>query len=353
MGSLGREGATEDAAQLPVIDISNPSTALGESLINAAEKYGFLYINPNGTGFTEEVVDRQFDLSRKFFSLPISEKNEYMIGDDNRGWTGLHGELLDPSHQKRGDFKEAFNMGEFVNGKHQQPMPPALSSHVKELADFEAKCKSLCRQIFRLIATGLQMSDVDWFSSRHHSPSGCTVRLLHYPALPAGTDLDDSVDIRCGAHSDYGSITLRFQRPSQPGLEILTPASTWAPVPVFPDGYKSSTTFPPILVNIADLLSYWTNGLLKSTVHRVVFPKDARRGGEDRYSIVYFCHPANDTQLIPVPSKMVEARRSVGSEEVGYGGGVSKQKAMTAKEHLDRRLAATYGFRMEKKTNGV
>lgn len=132
------------------------------------------------------------------------------------------------------------------------------------------------------------MEDLDWFSDRHHSPSGCTVRMLHYPALPTDTELDDEVDIRAGAHSDYGSITLLFQRPSQPGLEILTPEETWAPVPVFPVGYKTSTTFPPILVNIADLLSYWTNGLLVSTVHRVIFPKDARKGGEDRYSIVYF-----------------------------------------------------------------
>lgn len=38
-------------------------------------------------------------------------------------------------------------------------------------------------------------------------------------------------------------------------------------------GMARSKTGVPILVNIGDLLSYWTNGLLKSTVHRVVFPK--------------------------------------------------------------------------------
>ena len=177
--------------------------------------------------------------------------------------------------------------------------------------------------------------------------------MLHYPALPADTDLEAEVDIRAGAHSDYGSVTLLFQRPSQPGLEILTPSSTWAPVPVIPAGYETSTTFPPILVNIADLLSYWTNGLLKSTVHRVIFPKDARKGGEDRYSIVYFGHPANETELEPVPSKRVSDRKISDDEKVGYGGGVSNEKTLTAGQHLQKRLDATYGFRMDKTSQEV
>ena len=198
-----------------------------------------------------------------------------------------------------------------------------------------------------------QMSDLDWFSSRHRKPSACIFRLLHYPALPSDIPLEDGVDIRAGAHSDYGSITLLFQRPSQPGLEILTPESTWAPVPVIPEGYETSTTFPPILVNIADLLSYWTNGYLKSTVHRVIFPKDARRGGEDRYSIAYFCHPSDDAELVPVPSKIVAERTMAEGEKVGYGGGAEGQKAMTAKEHLDKRLEATYDFKINKKAQAV
>lgn len=94
-------------------------------------------------------------------------------------------------------------------------------------------------------------------------------------------DYQPEVDIRAGAHSDYGSVTLLFQRPSQPGLEILASTDEWQPVPVTPPGTEEDSS-PPILVNIGDLLSHWTNGLLKSTVHRVIFPKDARRGGEDR-----------------------------------------------------------------------
>lgn len=112
-------------------------------------------------------------------------------------------------------------------------------------------------------------------------------------------------------------------------------------MPVDPHG--TSLTNPskplPILVNIGDLLAYWTNGLLKSTVHRVIFPKDARKGGEDRYSMAYFCHPIDEVELVPVPSKRVqEYQGGVEGQGVSKGG-----KTLTAKDHLLERLAATYG----------
>jgi isopenicillin N synthase-like dioxygenase len=161
---------------------------------------------------------------------------------------------------------------------------------------------------------------------------------LHYPAVPESSDYKPEVDIRAGAHSDYGSITLLFQRPGQPGLEILTPSKEWSPVPVHPPG-TDPNALPPILVNIGDLLSYWTNRLLKSTVHRVIFPSDSRRGGEDRYSIAYFCHPVNDTKLVAVPSALVDM--------INVSNSSGDSKIMTAEEHLNSRLAATYGWGKE------
>ena len=266
----------------------------------------------------------------------------------------MQGEILDPKHQRQGDFKEALNMADFVDGTTpQRSLPKSLHSHGEELAEFNTACKTLMNRILDLFAVGLQMEDTKFFSDRHTEPS-CTVRLLHYPPIPADVDYNPAVDVRAGAHSDYGSITLLFQRPGQPGLEIRTSEDTWAPVPVIPEGYEpegqGEDVLPPILVNIGDLLSYWTNGLLRSTVHRVVMPADARAGGEDRYSIAYFGHPNNETELVPVPSPMVEAlsREGVGGggQEgvVGYGGGATGQRAMTAKEHLLNRLKATYGY---------
>ncbi|OAL27481.1 hypothetical protein AYO20_09764 [Fonsecaea nubica] len=341
MGSI--EGV-DTAIQLPVIDISEFSLEVGKRVLEAATRFGFLYIDTNGTDFTQSMVDREFDLSRQFFALPEAEKEHYRIDKTDRGWAGLHGENLDPKTQRKGDFKEALNIGEFLNGKPQQPLPKVLGSYFDELAEFERACKKVCDRVLDLLGLALEVEERSFFSSRHTQPSGCTVRLLHYPAIPADVDYQPEIDLRAGAHSDYGSITLLFQRPSQPGLQIRTPGDTWAPVPIIPSGYHSKT-FPPILVNIGDLLSYWTNGILKSTVHRVIFPKEERRGGEDRYSIAYFSHPGNDVELTPIPSKLVARHKLDEDKEVGYGGGATSKRAITAKDHLLSRLDATYGFR--------
>ncbi len=242
----------------------------------------------------------------------------------------------------------AMNLGEFVDGKAQQPLPQAFVDHEADLDRFQKYCHSMMLKILTIFAIGLEVDHSsggpDWFASRHRGsgPSGCTLRLLHYPPIPPGADYQPSVDIRAGAHSDYGSITLLFQRPGQPGLEIIPPSTqngernysstaAWTPVPVFPPGTENDPS-PPILVNIGDLLSYWTNNLLKSTVHRVVFPT-GERAGEDRYSIAYFGHPIGSTVLEPVPSERVKAL-------AGADAGIVE--AMTADEHLMSRLKATY-----------
>lgn len=202
-----------------------------------------------------------------------------------------------------------------------------------------------------IIQIPLEHGGTDWFSSRHvGGPSGCTLRLLYYPSVPLSPDFQPEVDIRAGAHSDYGSITLLFQRPGQPGLEILPPSSlptnsekdrsnnaSWTPVPVYPPSTENDPS-PPILVNIGDLLSYWTNGYFKSTVHRVVFPHagEGPEGGEDRYSIAYFGHPVGSTILESVPSEIVSKLGKV------KGVGPDDSEAMTADEHLMSRLKATY-----------
>lgn len=48
------------------------------------------------------------------------------------------------------------------------------------------------------------------------------------------------------------------------------------------------------VVNIGDLMSHWTNGRFKSTLHRVM-----NRPGVDRYSIPFFFNPDFDTRIDP------------------------------------------------------
>jgi hypothetical protein len=86
--------------------------------------------------------------------------------------------------------------------------------------------------------------------------------------------------------------------------------------------------------------------MLKSTVHRVTFS-----GGEERYSMAYFCHPLDDAKLEAVPSPVIEAFGEQGREELrsqrkrlGLSEDDGDGEVITAKEHLERRLKVTYGL---------
>lgn len=173
---------------LPVIDLNDVSRENGQQLVTAAATYGFLYVSPHGTALTQALVDREFAISKEFFALPLADKTACSIGVDNRGWTGMHGEILDPALQRIGDFKEALNLGEFTTGgRPNQAMPPSFQNARREteLFEFEQACRDTRDRILDLLALGLDMlDDPRWFSRRHERESASTVRLLYYPSIP-------------------------------------------------------------------------------------------------------------------------------------------------------------------------
>ncbi|KAI1501096.1 2OG-Fe(II) oxygenase superfamily protein [Biscogniauxia marginata] len=343
------------AATIPIIDISAEGTdqaQVAKELVDAAAEYGFVYVRNTGQDIPAEQVEKAFTVSRILFGSPLEDKQRCKIGRNNQGWSGMHTETLDPETQRMGDLKEAFNFGTFANGKATQPIPSRIEPHQAELGAFREACHSLCRKLLLLFGIGLGVDPPDFFTNAHSpdKPSGSILRFLYYPPPGATPSAEDS-DMRAGAHSDYGSVALLFRLKGQAGLEILTPHdNTWAPVPVCPPGTENDAS-PPILVNIGDLLSYWTNGLLRSTVHRVTFASPGNAGAagltngestaDPRYSIVFFCHPAEKTPLTAVPSERVRNFQG-GLEDAKARNPYAERKVLTADEHLQMRLQATY-----------
>ncbi|KAK4137516.1 Clavaminate synthase-like protein [Trichocladium antarcticum] len=329
-------------AKIPVIDISGDGdqSQVARDLVDAAIEHGFVYIKNTGKDISVASIDWAFEMSKRLFDAPLSEKQACTIQQNNRGWSGMNCETLDPATQRIGDFKEAFNFGDFVDAKAQQPIPPTIAADEAQISAFRDACYHLTLKLHTLLGIGLQVTPPDFFTAAHQrarGPSGTILRFLHYPpAAPSA-----AADIRAGAHSDYGALTLLFRLRGQPGLEVLgRDGATWSPVPVVPPGTEHDPA-PPVLLNIGDLLSYWTGGLLRSTVHRVVFP--AAGAGEDdaagaRYSIAYFCHPFGGAELGTVPSELV--RRFTGG--LAQGNPYAERRVLTADEHLQMRLRASY-----------
>ena len=111
------------------------------------------------------------------------------------------------------------------------------------------------------------------------------MRLNHYPEQ---TTPPAPGQLRAGAHTDYGLLTILNGENVPGGLQAQTRDGRWLDVETDP------RTF---VVNIGDLLMRWTNDRWMSNVHRVVNPPDSAAARSRRLSIAFFHHPNYDASI--------------------------------------------------------
>lgn len=265
--------------KLPIIDLSlfrNGDIAVKQSIIKqvyqACHKIGFLYLV--NYDIAPKLVEQIFDYSKYLFDLPLEVKQKMAWSDEfsNQGYVGIERERLSPD--KPGDLKEAFNFVKLDNFPSSLFVEPIIP-------DFFQACTEMVNTILKAFSLALELEE-DFLTSKHNQQHH-TLRLLHYPPLQQPPKLGQ---IRAGEHSDYGSITLLFQDDIG-GLEVQTAAGEWINVP------KISNT---ILVNTGDLMQRWTNNIFCSTKHRVIIPHE-NKAKYSRYSVAFFCHPNEDTEI--------------------------------------------------------
>jgi isopenicillin N synthase-like dioxygenase len=263
---------------IPVIDFSgfrgeNSDTqqAIATSIRRALEEFGFLYLRNHGVHQT--LIDELFDQSRAFFALPTEAKAR-ATGYASPGYSGL-----DPG--KPADVKERFR-APYDSNLPPTYWPAELPRFREAALRFHEVTSTVCRQIMCAIAVSFGLR-ADYFDEAHQAHPG-GVLLLHYP--PISEPLLPG-QLRSGAHTDFGTITLLFHYGNSEGLEIYRPDGTWLHAPSLPGA---------VIVNAGDLLRRWTNGQLRSVLHRVV-PPQGPAARQPRYSAVLFYEPRNEAVI--------------------------------------------------------
>jgi isopenicillin N synthase-like dioxygenase len=249
---------------------------------------GFIYLS--NIPITQETRQRVFGKSANFFTLPLDNKLSlsWTTPEANRGYSAPGREKVtqetditkvEEMRQAAPDIKESFEIGRDDEPGHPNQWPVEDRDEVKDfratMVDFFAQCKSLHVEVMRAIAVALDLSES--FFDSYTDVGDNTLRLLHYPSVKSDVFRINPGQVRAGAHSDYGSITLLFQDAAG-GLQVKSPNGT------FVDATPIENT---CVVNAGDLLARWSNDLIKSTIHRVVEPphKEGVKEYPARYSI--------------------------------------------------------------------
>ncbi len=292
------------------IDFFSPETTIRHQAIDtvgkALEDTGFFILSQSQV--SPEVLRRAYQTATDFFTLPETVKRQYQgTPQRNQGGFSCFG-----SEQAKGyslpDLKEFWHVNAYSLTQESAPWPQEVPFFRPVMTRLYQQLTTCAEALLEACALYLGQPRA-WLVDM--AKGGNTVlRLAHYPPVPPSTA---GGSLRAAPHEDINLITLLCEA-TAPGLEILTSTGQWLPIQASPD---------QIVVDTGDMLQNLTNGLFKSTTHRVVNPL---RGNQRRLSMPFFVHPRPEVDLSPRP---VFIERT---------GGKARFPDITAAQYLEQRL---------------
>lgn len=275
-----------DGVQLPTIDLTHlddPARhrGLAAQIREALEEVGFFAIVNHGVAWSN--VEQVYAAAASLHALPLDVKLGCQMGGGRLGYSPLG------NHARNGrvSVNEAFFMAHPRSRRTQWPPDDAIPEFREVASRYFGLMDALGHRLLPLYAIGLDLPR-EYFEPSF-TPSMATLRLTRYPAVEADGPLDDELGI--DAHTDAGFLTMLPANPVA-GLWIRRPDETWFEPDQEPESF---------IVNSGDMVSRWSNGRLRSTMHRV-----KNVSGRDRFAVPFFFDPRGDAVIECLPTCAVD-----------------------------------------------
>lgn len=282
---------SDQPRSVPVLDLTGDPAQLARTIDEVCTEVGFFQVV--GHGVPETVAEAAWEAARAFFDLDLADRLQVASPPGYPyGYVPFAGESLGRSLGEAAppDLKEAFGCGPVDPPGHVLTDPDERSVLVPNLwpaalpglqptwSEYYRAMLALGSRLMSLFAVGLRLPGDYFDASIDRSPSA--MRAINYPAR---TTAGDPGQLRAGAHTDYGTLTM-LRQDEVGGLEVQHVGGQWVSVPSVPGA---------LVVNIGDLMARWTNDRWRSTLHRVVDPGTGSTGGAARRQSMPFFHNAN------------------------------------------------------------
>ncbi len=285
--------------RLPLIELgdarspgSREAEAVAAALRDACVNVGFFYLA--GHGVPQALLDGQLEWTRRLFALPPSIRQQVAMRNSRvrRGFEPIATQVLDAGTPP--DLKESFYLGRELGADHPyvraglagygaNQWPDGIPGFREQMEAYLAELAALSVDMMRILARSLELPR-RYFDAMMREPMP-VLRLIHYPPHPVDARANQ---LGAGAHTDWGALTFLLQDGSG-GLEVQNIAGEWVAAP------PVASTF---VVNLGDMVERWTNGLYRSTMHRVL----NRASGRSRYSVPYFSNPDFNARVECLPT---------------------------------------------------
>ncbi|PHT57034.1 putative 2-oxoglutarate-dependent dioxygenase [Capsicum baccatum] len=280
-------------------------------LDQACREAGFFYVK--GHGIDVYLMNEIKNITREFFRQPIAEKNKIKLSAET-GYRGYQ-KIGENITKGKPDIHEAIDcyrevkhgmygdLGAVMQGSNKWPSyPPSFNQAMEEYID---RCTDLSRKIMRGIALALGGS-ADEMEGEIGGDPFWVLRVIGYPAasISNGHDKPEN-DVGCGAHTDYGLLTLVNQDDDIVALQVRNKSGEWISAPPIPGTF---------VCNIGDMLKILSNGIYESTLHRVI-----NNSPNYRVCVAYFYEPNFDAAIEPLDVCLKKTGGTKNFEGAVYG----------------------------------
>lgn len=288
-----------DVDALPVIRLTAKDA--GRAIDAALTEIGFFVLADHGVP-PEVLADAERE-ALGFFDLPASAKLA-CAGEgpgSPRGYIPFGKENLAATTGARvpADLRDGFSLGPLAVRQsravlagiaptyHPNRWPDAPAGFRPAIERYYRAMEQTTERLMRAFAAALDLPG-DFFTGRFHDHNS-TLRLNHYPpldrpALPG--------QLRAGAHTDYGALTILWGQDRPGGLQLRRRDGTWLDVAAPPGCF---------VINVGDLMMTWSNDRWVSTPHRVAVPPLESGPASRRLSMTYFCNPDDELEIACLP----------------------------------------------------
>lgn len=325
MASAEQQKQTAEVLYQPIdlSDFQQRKQQIGQELLRAATATGFWHVI--GHSISAADISAAFELGKSFFDLPgaAKEKTKF-IPKDYVGWRSLS-ELEAMSGTRNWEWYSVTYDGPKTDERSHEvwPSEQALPHFKQHALTFAQQCHEVAAQMVSALelALGVEEGSFTKWLDLQAGNNGSLLAWNYYPPKQRSSYGEGDKEFRLHAHADTDFLTLVFQRPGEPGLEVSPGRSTmaderlgndltgaWKGVP----SHGSNTWYPmdpvegAITVNIGDVFMRWTDDVLKSTYHRVRTPERSHDSQGERRTIAYFAWPNRDA-IIQGPAKKYPA----------------------------------------------
>ena len=254
---------------IPVIDMAplhdgtiDGARHVARQLLGAAETVGFFYVRNHG--LPPDLIARTDAEARRFFSLPLEEKQQVKVTPWHRGYIKIGEAKMYESAKP--DLKESFIWGMELSGEVAEAAaknslrgpnqwPGFLPEMRPTLNEFFTAANECGRVLFRAFAAGPRPRPGSLHPAFRSADHAWSYYLLS--ATSSRISSDDQFGV--APHTDYGCLTLLYQDPIG-GLQVQGRNGEWV---------VAHPIEGTLVVNIGDLMARWTNNQFRSTPHRV------------------------------------------------------------------------------------